>query len=41
MSKTMTKILIIDDELKLRETISELLTFVGYDVHKATNGIDD
>ncbi|MFV8371133.1 response regulator [Flavobacterium sp. LB2P74] len=36
----MTKILIIDDELKLRETISELLTFVGYDVHKATNGID-
>ncbi|MDI5886566.1 MULTISPECIES: response regulator [Flavobacterium] len=36
----MAKILIIDDELKLRETICELLTFVGYDVHKATNGID-
>ncbi len=34
----MTKILIIDDEVKLRETICELLSFVGYDVHEAQDG---
>lgn len=34
----MAKILIIDDELKLRETIGELLSIVGYDVIEAQNG---
>lgn len=34
----MAKILIIDDELKLRETICELLSFVGYDVIQAQDG---
>lgn len=34
----MAKILIIDDELKLRETIRELLSFTGYDVIEAQNG---
>ena len=34
----MTKILIIDDEVKLRETICELLSFVGYDVREAQDG---
>jgi len=36
----MAKILIIDDELKLRETIHELLSFAGYDVIEAQNGYD-
>lgn len=35
----MTKILIIDDEIKLRETISELFSFAGYEVYEAENGI--
>ena len=35
----MTKILIIDDEIKLRETISELFSFAGYEVHEAENGL--
>jgi two-component system chemotaxis response regulator CheY len=34
----MAKILIIDDEIKLRETIRELLSFTGYDVIEAQNG---
>ena len=34
----MTKILIIDDEVKLRETICELLCFDGYDVCTAQDG---
>jgi two-component system chemotaxis response regulator CheY len=36
----MAKILIIDDELRLRETISELLSYAGYDVLDAQDGID-
>ncbi|WP_426092421.1 response regulator transcription factor [Flavobacterium sp. DSR3-2] len=36
----MAKILIIDDELKLRETIVELLSFVGYEVFEAQDGKD-
>jgi two-component system chemotaxis response regulator CheY len=36
----MAKILIIDDELKLRETICELLSFVGYEVFEAQDGKD-
>ena len=36
----MTKILIIDDEVKLRETTSELLTIAGYDVVEAQDGLD-
>lgn len=34
----MAKILIIDDELKLRETLCELLSFVGHKVFEAQNG---
>ncbi|MFV5685686.1 response regulator [Flavobacterium sp. GB2R13] len=34
----MARILIIDDETKLRETICEMLSFVGYDVYQAENG---
>lgn len=34
----MAKILVIDDEIKLRETICELLSFVGYDVLQAQDG---
>jgi two-component system chemotaxis response regulator CheY len=34
----MAKILIIDDEIKLRETIGELLSFVGYDIFEAQDG---
>lgn len=34
----MAKILIIDDELKLRETICELLSFVGHTVFEAQDG---
>lgn len=34
------KILVIDDEVKLRETICELLSFVGYDVLEAQDGIE-
>jgi CheY-like chemotaxis protein len=36
----MTKILIIDDESKLRQTILELLSFSGYDVIEAQNGVE-
>ena len=36
----MTTILIIDDEEKLRETICEMLSFVGYDVYQAKNGLE-
>ncbi|MES2576254.1 MAG: response regulator [Bacteroidota bacterium] len=36
----MAKILIIDDELKLRETICELLSFVGHDVFEAPDGME-
>lgn len=34
----MAKILIIDDETTLRETVSELLSFKGYDIYQAENG---
>ena len=34
----MTKILIIDDEVNLRETMSEQLAFGGYEVYEAVNG---
>ena len=34
----MKKILVIEDELMLREGISEILTFEGFDVFKAENG---
>lgn len=40
IKKVMAKILIIDDELKLRETICELLSFAGYDVIEAQNGYE-
>ena len=36
----MTKILLIDDEIKLRETTSELLSIAGYDVFEAQDGLD-
>jgi DNA-binding response OmpR family regulator len=36
----MNKILIIDDEVNLRETINELLTYSGYEVYEAENGKD-
>lgn len=36
----MNKILIIDDELNLRETIFELLSYSGYEVYEAENGKD-
>ena len=36
----MATILIIDDEEKLRETICEMLSFVGYDVYEAKNGME-
>lgn len=34
----MSKILIIDDEINLRETIAEMLTYLGYEVYLASNG---
>jgi len=34
----MAKILIIDDEVKLRGTICELLSFIGHDVLEAQDG---
>ncbi|MDI5893582.1 response regulator [Flavobacterium algoritolerans] len=34
------KILLVDDELNLRETISELLNYENYDVRTACNGQD-
>jgi DNA-binding response OmpR family regulator len=36
----MNKILIIDDEVNLRETINKLLTHSGYEVYEAKNGKD-
>jgi two-component system chemotaxis response regulator CheY len=36
----MNKILIIDDEINLRETIIELLSYSGYEVYEAGNGKD-
>lgn len=36
----MTKILIIEDEIKLRETLSELLSLARYDVVEANDGLD-
>jgi two-component system chemotaxis response regulator CheY len=36
----MAKILIIDDELRLRETICELLSYAGYDVLDAQDGME-
>ena len=32
------KILIVDDELNIRETIEELLTITNYDTKTANNG---
>jgi CheY-like chemotaxis protein len=36
----MAKILIIDDEKSLRETICELLSYSGYDVRDAQDGLE-
>lgn len=36
----MPKILIIDDEINLRETIAEMLTFLGYEIYLSTDGLD-
>ena len=36
----MTKLLIIDDETKLRETIAELFSFTGYNVIEAQDGME-
>jgi two-component system chemotaxis response regulator CheY len=36
----MAKILIIDDEKNLRETICELLSYAGYDVRDAQDGME-
>jgi two-component system chemotaxis response regulator CheY len=36
----MTKLLIIDDEIKLRQTISELFSLSGYEVIEAQDGLE-
>lgn len=36
----MAKLLIIDDEIKLRETICELFRMTGYEVFEAKDGLD-
>jgi DNA-binding response OmpR family regulator len=36
----MKKILIIDDEIKLREAIVELFSFIGYQIIEAQDGLD-
>nr|WP_315182098.1 response regulator [uncultured Flavobacterium sp.] len=36
----MKKLLIIDDETKLRETIAELFSFTGYNVIEAQDGME-
>jgi two-component system chemotaxis response regulator CheY len=36
----MAKILIIEDEKFLRETLTELLSFSGYVVHQSDNGLE-
>lgn len=37
---TIEKILVVDDEKELRETISEILEFEGYQVRMAGNGFE-
>lgn len=36
----MKKVLIIDDEIKLREALVELFSFIGYQIIEAQDGID-
>lgn len=36
----MKKVLIIDDEIKLREALVELFSFIGYQIIEAHDGID-
>jgi CheY-like chemotaxis protein len=36
----MTKVLIIDDEVNLRETIAEMLSYTGYHVCLAKDGVE-
>lgn len=36
----MPRILIIDDEINLRETIAEMLSYLGYDIFLSTDGKD-
>lgn len=36
----MIKILIIEDEIKLRETVNEMLSLAGYHVTEAKDGLD-
>jgi DNA-binding response OmpR family regulator len=36
----MKKILIIDDEIKLREALVELFSFIGYQIVEAQDGLD-
>lgn len=36
----MKKVLIIDDEIKLREAIVELFSFIGYQIVEAQDGLD-
>lgn len=36
----MKKILIIDDEIKLREALVELFTFIGYQIIEAQDGLE-
>jgi DNA-binding response OmpR family regulator len=36
----MKKIVIIDDEIKLREAIVELFSFIGYQIIEANDGLD-
>jgi CheY-like chemotaxis protein len=36
----MNKILIVDDEISIRETLKEILEYEGYQVIEATNGED-
>lgn len=36
----MKKVLIIDDEIKLREAIVELFSFIGYEIVEAQDGLE-
>ena len=36
----MKKIVIIDDEIKLREALVELFSFMGYEIFEAQDGIE-
>ncbi len=36
----MKKVLIIDDEIKLREAIVEIFSFIGYQIVEAQDGVD-